>query len=62
MANEVDAVFMFGDDLEAILDVLEHDEGIQNDFTEAVILVSVEDCIFDSNSRQIHSGMCKMSQ
>jgi len=51
---------MFGDDLEAILDVLEDDERIQNDFTAAVSLVSVEDCIFDSNSPQIHSRMCKM--
>lgn len=29
---------MFGDDLEAILDVLEDDERIQNDFTAAVSL------------------------
>ena len=40
---------------------LENDEGIKNDFTEAVSLSSVEDCIFDSNSPQIHSRMCKMS-
>ena len=60
MADEVDALFMFGDDLEAILDVLEDDEGMQNDFTAAVSLVSVEDCIFDSNSPQIHSRICKM--
>ena len=47
MADKVDALFMFGDDLEAILDVLEDDGRIQNDFTAAVSLVSVEDCIFD---------------
>lgn len=38
MADETDALFMFGDDLEAILDVLEEDERIQDDFTEAVNL------------------------
>lgn len=43
MADEIDALFMFGDDLEAILDVLEEDERIQDDFTAAVNLVSVED-------------------
>ena len=46
MADEIDALFMFGDDLEAILDVLEEDERIQDDFTAALNLVSVEDCIF----------------
>ena len=60
MADEVDARFMFGDDLEAILDVVEDDEKIQNNFTAAMGLVSVEDCIFDSNFPQIHSTMCKM--
>ena len=60
MADEIDALFMFGDDLEAILDVLEEDERIQDDFTAAVNLVSVEDCIFDSNYRQIHSKVFKM--
>ena len=60
MADKVDALFMFGDDLEVILDVLEDDERIQNDFMKAVSLVSVESCIFDSNSPQIHSRMCKM--
>ena len=59
MVDEIDALFMFGDDLEAILDVLE-DERIQDDFTAAVNLVSVEDCIFDSNYRQIHSKVFKM--
>ena len=59
MADEIDALFMFGGDLEAILDVLE-DERIQDDFTAAVNLVSVEDCIFDSNYRQIHSKVFKM--
>ena len=29
----MDALFMFGDDLEAILDVLEEGERIQDDFT-----------------------------
>ena len=60
MADEIDALFMFGDDLEAILDVLEEDERIQDDFTAAVNLVSVEDCIFDLNYRQIHSKVFKM--
>ena len=60
MADEIDALFMFGDDLEAILDVLQEDERIQDDFTAAVNLVSVEDCIFDSNYRQIHSKVFKM--
>ena len=60
MADETDGLFMFGDDLEAILDVLEEDERIQDDFTEAVNLVSVEDFIFDSNYRQIHSKVLKM--
>ena len=60
MADEIDALFMFGDDLEAILDVLEEDERIQDDFTAAVNLVSDEDCIFDSNYRQIHSKVFKM--
>lgn len=60
MADETDGLFMFGDDLEAILDVLEEDERIQDDFTEAVNLVSVEDFIFDSNYRQIHSKVFKM--
>ena len=60
MVDEIDALFMFGDDLEAILDVLEEDERIQDDFTAAVNLVSVEDCIFDSNYRQIHSKVFKM--
>ena len=41
MADEADALFMFGDDLETILDVLEDEERIQNDFTAAVGLVSV---------------------
>ena len=60
MVDEIDALFMFGDDLEAILDVLEEDERIQDDFTAAVNLVSVEDCIFDLNYRQIHSKVFKM--
>ena len=60
MADETDALFMFGDDLDAILDVLEEDERIQDGFTEAVNLVSVEDFIFDSNYRQKHSKVFKM--
>lgn len=60
MTDEIDVLFMFGDDLEAILDVLEEDERIQDAFTAAVNLVSVEDCIFDSNYRQIHSKVFKM--
>ena len=38
MADEIDILFMFGDDLEAILDVLEEDERIQDAFTAAVNL------------------------
>ena len=68
MADEVAALFMFGDDLEAILDVLEDNEKIQNDFTAAVSQVSLEDCIYDSNYSQIHSTtecakcFCKQSR
>ena len=46
MADKVDTLFLFGDDSEVILNVLEDDERIQNDFMKAVSLVSVECCIF----------------
>ena len=46
MADDVDTLVMFSDDLEVILDVLDDDERIQNDFMKAVSLVSVECCIF----------------
>lgn len=51
MAEDTDALFIFGDDLEAILDALEEDEGVQEEFSAAVSNVSVENRIFDSNSR-----------
>ncbi|PFX14920.1 hypothetical protein AWC38_SpisGene20890 [Stylophora pistillata] len=38
MADETDALFMFGGDLETILDVIEEDERIRDDFTAAVNL------------------------
>ena len=60
MADETDALVMFGDDVEAILDVLEEDETIQDDFMTAVRLVSIEDCNFDTNFRKLRSKMCKM--
>ena len=60
MADETDALVMFGDDVEAILDVLEEDETIQDDFMTAVRLVSIEDCIFDTNFRKLRSKTCKM--
>ena len=43
--------FIFGDDLEAILDALEEGEGVQEDFSAAVSNVSVENWTFDSNCR-----------
>ena len=51
---------MFGNDVEAILDVLEEDETIEDDFMTAVRLVSIEDCIFDTNFRKLRSKTCKM--
>ena len=51
MADDTDALFIFGDDLEAILDALEEDEGVQEEFSAAVNNVSVENWIFDSNCR-----------
>lgn len=42
MAEDASSVFIFGDDLEAILDVLEEDEAVQEEFSAAVSNVSVE--------------------
>ena len=36
----MDDLFVFGDDFEAILDVLESDEAMEEDFVEAVSSVS----------------------
>ena len=42
MAEDESSLFIFGDDLEAILDALEEDEGVQEEFSAAVSNVSVE--------------------
>jgi hypothetical protein len=44
LAEDASSVFIFGDDLEAILDVLEEDEAVQEEFSAAVsnVHVSVE--------------------
>ena len=36
MAEDTDALFIFGNDLEAILDALEEDEGVHEEFSAAV--------------------------
>lgn len=36
MAEDTDTLFIFGDDLEAILDALEEDEGVQEEFSATV--------------------------
>lgn len=36
MAEDTDAIFIFGDDLEAILDALEEEEGVHEEFSAAV--------------------------
>ena len=51
MAEDADALFIFGDDLEAILDALEEDEGVQEEFSAAVNNVSVGNWTFNSNYR-----------
>lgn len=40
MADAVDELFTFDDDLEAILDILEEDEAIEEQFSAAVTDVS----------------------
>jgi len=40
MADEVDGLSILGDDLDAILDVLEEDEFLQEEFSAAVNNVS----------------------
>ena len=49
MTEDKNTLFMFGDDLEAILDALEEDEGEQEEFSVALSTVSVDDWTFDSN-------------
>ena len=51
MAEGTDALFIFGDDLEAILDKLEEDESVQEEFSAAVRNVSGENWTFNSNCR-----------
>ena len=51
MAEDADVLFIFGDDLEAILDALDEDEGVQEEVSAAVSNVSVENWTFDSNCR-----------
>ena len=51
MVERTDELFIFGNDLEVILDALEEDEGVQEEFSAAVRNVSVENWIFNSNCR-----------
>lgn len=51
MVEDTDAVFIFGDSLEAMLDELEEDEVVQEEFLAVVSNVSVETCTFDLNCR-----------
>ena len=51
MAEDMDALFIFGDNLEAILDELEEGEGVQEQFSVAVSNVSVKKRLFDSKCR-----------
>ena len=46
MADEANDLFIFGDDFEAILDMLERDEGLEEQFESAVSKVSVKRYIF----------------
>ena len=46
MADEANDLFIFGDDFEAILDILERDEGLEEQFESAVSEVSVKRFIF----------------
>lgn len=50
MTEDTDALFISGDDLEAILDALEEGEGVQEEFSAAVSNVSVENRTFKTNS------------
>ena len=41
MADSADDLFVWGDDFETILDILESDEGLQEQFSVAVTNVSI---------------------
>lgn len=41
MADDANDLFIFGDDFEAILEILESDEGLEEQFVAAVSEVSV---------------------
>lgn len=46
MEDEEDGLTILGDDMDAILDVLEQDEFLQEEFSAAVNSVSAENLIF----------------
>lgn len=46
MEDEVDGLTILGDDFDAILDVLEEDEFLQEEFSAAVNSVSAENLVF----------------
>lgn len=46
MEDEVDGLTILGDDFDAILDVLEEDEFLQEEFSAAVNSVSAENLFF----------------
>lgn len=47
MADVVDDLFLFGDDFEAILDILEEDEALEEQFTAIASDVSTKKINFD---------------
>ena len=49
MEYEVDGLTILGDDLDAILDVLEDDEFLQEEFSAAVNNASAENLILSSH-------------
>lgn len=51
MEGEEDGLTILGDDLDAILDVLEQDEFLQEEFSAAVNSVSAENLIFFTRIR-----------
>ena len=51
MEDEIDGLMILGDDLDAILDILEEEEVLQEEFSAAVSNVSTENRICDPNSR-----------
>ena len=46
MANMVDDLFVFGDDFEAILGILEEDEAMEEEFTAVASDVSKKTVVF----------------